>query len=242
MAHFIRHLARALTIALTALLLVKVAHAANDTPLRPLDTSSPRATLQGFDAMMDDLYRDMKDVLREYAASSRLYLTTAERRKQFEALSTAPKVTKVLDLSDVPPILRDTVGPERALQLKEILDRIEFLSFERIPDQEMMARASSKRWRLPGTEIDISLIESGPRSGEWLISADTVARLPEFYDRVKRLPYKTGPGAELSDIYRRVSSSSTATIYDAFTSSPVGLERIVPIRWMLASRLGRGFP
>ena len=30
-----------------------------------------------------------------------------------------------------------------------------------------------------------------------------------------------------------MSSGSAATIYDAYLSSPVGLERIVPIRWML---------
>ena len=65
-----------------------------------------------------------------------------------------------------------------------------------------MSRASSKRWRLPETEIDIALIENGPRSGEYLVSADTVDRLPEFYDRVGKLPYKPGPAAELSDVYR----------------------------------------
>jgi hypothetical protein len=31
-----------------------------------------------------------------------------------------------------------------------------------------------------------------------------------------------------------VSSGATATIYDAFSSSPIGLERVVPIRLMLA--------
>ena len=183
---------------------------------------------------MDEIYRGMKDFLQEYAASQRLYPTPDERRKQVEALSTAAKAIKVLDLSDIPPVLRNTVAPERAIQLKEILDRIEFPSFESIPDQEVMARASSKRWRLPGTEIDIGLIENGPRSGEYLVSAGSVDRLPEFYERVKKLPYKPGAANELSDVYRRLSSGSAATIYEAFSSSPVGLERIVPIRWMVA--------
>ncbi len=210
-----------------------VANTAEINPLRPVDTSSPRATLQGFVGTMDEIYRGMKGFLQEYAASQRLYPTPDERRKQVEALSTAAKAIKVLDLSDIPPVLRDTVAPERAIQLKEILDRIEFPSFESIPDQEAMARASSKRWRLPGTEIDIALIEHGPRSGEYLVSAGTVDRLPEFYERVKNLPYKPGPAAELSDLYRRMSSGGAAAIYDAFSSSPVGLERILPIRWML---------
>jgi MscS family membrane protein len=183
---------------------------------------------------LDDIYLGMKDLLQGYDAAQRLYLTPEERRTQFELLSAVPKAIKVLDLSDIPPVLRDTAGTERALQLKEILDRIEWPSFESIPDQDAMARSSSKRWRLPGTEIDIALIEAGPRSGEYLVSAKTVVRLPEFYERVKKLPYKPGVAGELSDAYRRVSSGTARTIYDVYLSSPVGLESIVPIRWMLA--------
>src|SRR5437867_7829363 len=136
------------------------ANTAEVNPLRPVDTSSPRATLQGFVGTMDEIYRGMKDFLQEYAASQRLYPTPDERRRQFEALSTAKKAIKVLDLSDIPPVLRDTVAPERAIQLKEILDRIDLPSLESPPDQEVMARTSSKRWRLPGTEIDIASIEN----------------------------------------------------------------------------------
>src|SRR6266436_4558835 len=235
MTPFARHSSYLHIVLLIELIFVfsNVANTAEVNPLRPVNTSSPRATLQDFVGAMDEIYRGMKDFLQEYAASQRLYPTSDERRKQVEALSTASKAIKVLDLSDIPPVLRDTVAPERAIQLKEILDRVEFPSFESIPDQEVMARASSKRWRLPGTEIDIALIEHGPRSGEYLVSAGTVDRLPEFYERVKNLPYKPGPAAELSDVYRRMSSGGAATIYDAFSSSPVGLERILPIRWML---------
>ena len=50
---------------------------------------------------------------------------------------------------------------------------------------------------------------------------------------VKRLPYKPGPAKELNEAYRALSSEKKSTIYDAFTSSPIGLDRIVPTRWML---------
>jgi MscS family membrane protein len=130
-------------------------------------------------------------------------------------------------------VLRDTVAPERIIELKEILDRIDVPGLESIPDQDAMSRASSKRWRLPGTEIDIALIENGPRSGEYLVTAETVDRLPQFYQRVRKLPYKPGPGSEVSELYRRMSSDDAATIYDGYSSSPAGLERIIPIRCML---------
>ncbi len=82
-----------------------------------------------------------------------------------------------------------------------------------------MVRSSSKKWRLPNTEIDIVLIENGPWAGDYLVSAETVDRLPEFYDRIKTLPYKPGAGRELSDAYRALSSDRA--------------DRIVPTRWML---------
>jgi MscS family membrane protein len=210
-----------------------IARAADVNPLRPVDTSSPRATLQGFVVTMDEVYRNMKEIVWEYAESQRLYPSLEEQRKQAEVLSTAEKAIKVLDPSGIPPVLRDTVVPERTVQLKEILDRIDLPPFETIPDRDAMTRASSKRWRLPGTEIDIALVEGGPRSGEYLVAPDTVDRLPEFYERVKDLPYKPGPAAELDQIYRRLSSGRAATIYDAYSNSPRGLQRIIPPRWML---------
>src|SRR5271157_6181113 len=76
-----------------------VANTAEVYPLRPVDTSSPRATLQGFIGTVDEIYRGFRDILQEYADSQQLYLTADERRKQFEALSKAAKAIKVLDLS-----------------------------------------------------------------------------------------------------------------------------------------------
>lgn len=210
-----------------------VAKTAEVNPLRPVDTASPRETLQDFVVTMDGIYHGLKGILQEYAASGRLYLTSDERRRQVEVLSAAAKAIRVLDLSDIPPVLQQTVAAERAIQLKEILDRIELPSFENVPDRNAAAGLPFKRWRLPETEIDIALVESGPRSGEYLFSAGTVDRLPEFYERVRKLPYKPGPAAELSDVYQKLSGGGTATIYEAYLISPVGLERIVPIRWLL---------
>jgi MscS family membrane protein len=143
------------------------------------------------------------------------------------------KAVQFLDTSEISPVLRDTVARERILQLKEILDRIELPSFDDIPDREAMARSSAKKWRLPGTAIDVVLVENGPRAGEYLVSAETVDRLPEFYERARKLPYKPGPAKQLADAYRTISSNRAATIYEAYSSAPVGLETVVPLRWML---------
>jgi len=214
--------------------IASIAEAGDDYPLRPPDTSSPRATLQGFIAATDDIYRRMENAMEDYVDADRLYLTTEERRRVLAAVGEASQVFRYLDLSGIPPVLRETVPIDRTLQLKEILDRIEIPPFAEIPDQEAMARQSAKRWRLPNTEIDIVRIEGGPRAGEYLVSAETVEHLPQFYERVKDLPYHPGPGKLLDSTYRKLSHHGSATVYDAFLSSPIGLSFIVPPRWMLS--------
>jgi MscS family membrane protein len=214
--------------------IASAASAADNYPLRPPDTSSPRATLQGFIAATDDIYRRMKSVMENYAESGRLYPTSEERRERLAALSDAAKLSRYLDLSNVPPVLRDTVSLERVVQLKEVLDRIELPPFTDIPDQDAMAQSPAKRWRLPNTEIDIVRIDNGPRAGDYLVAAETIERLPEFYERVKNLPYRPGPGGELDNAYRNLSNSGSATIYDALLSSPMGLSIVVPPRWLLS--------
>lgn len=207
--------------------------AADSNPLRPPDTSSPRESLRNFVTNVDSAYLRMRDLLTSYSRSDRLYLDAAERRAQAEIIPSAKEAIRSFDFSGVLPILQTTIPVERLLQLKEILDRIEVPAFDDIPDRDDMARMSANKWRLPNTEIDFVLIEDGPRAGNYLISAETVDRLPEFYDRIKHLPYKPGPAKELNEAYRALSSNEEATLYDGFTSSPIGLDRIVPTRWML---------
>jgi MscS family membrane protein len=146
-------------------------------PLSPVDTSSPRATLQGFVETVDGIYADMTDVLEEYARSDRLYPTSEQRHRQIALLRRASKAIRALDTSGISPVLQDTTPVERLLQLKEILDRIGLPALADIPDRKAMAGLASKRWRLPGTEIDLVLMQDGPRAGEYLVSAGTMDRL-----------------------------------------------------------------
>jgi MscS family membrane protein len=210
------------------------ATAADTSPLSPLDTSSPRATLQGFIATVDDIYAGMTDILAEYAKSDQLYLSPGLRKKQIANLRLAPKAIRALDTSGISPVLMDTISIERLLQLKEILDRIELPALTDIPDAEAMARLGSKRWRLPGTEIDLVQVQDGPRAGEYLVSAEAMERLPEFYAKIAGLPYRPGPARRLNEVFRTLSAGNTDTIYQAFLSSPIGLAGVVPPRWMLA--------
>src|SRR5206468_76331 len=75
--------------------------------------------------------------------------------------------------------------------------------------------------------------DGGPQAGEYLVSADAVARLPEFYERVKHLPYKPGPSQTLIDVYRVLGATQTSTVFEAYSSSPGPLSWLLPTRWML---------
>lgn len=209
------------------------ARAAVQNPLAPPDTSGPRATLQSFLEATDLIYADAAEVLEDYARSNRLYPTAAQRAKLGAARQLAPRAFRELDLSDVLPALRDTVPAERVFQLREILDRITLPPLADIPDRAAMAQAGATRWRLPGTEIDIVLMTNGPRAGDYLFSAETVDRLPEFYQKIRDLPYKPGLGKRLAAICRTISGDPTTTVYETFLSSPVGLARVLPVRWLL---------
>jgi MscS family membrane protein len=222
--------------AIVAMLLVCLppgTRAADPTPLRVPDTSSPRATLQGFIQTTDDIYVRWAELLTKYWESGELYPTVGQRRLQNDALGRVQNAVHALDLSEVAPVELGIVGTERAIQLREILDRIGLPPMQDVPDAAAMANLPAKRWRLPDTEIDFVLVQQGARAGEYLVSPETVARLPDFYQRVKDLPYKGGPPSRVEDAYLRFSPNSGRTLYDILTGSPLGLSYVIPLRWVL---------
>ncbi len=171
-------------------------------PLAPPDTSSPQATLRSFVDNFNRAYPLLMESVDQYRKDPGLLPSTevSEQVKQTEILF--KRAEDCLNLSEIPPRLKRDVGIEGTLLLKEVLDRIEVPPYSEIPDAEAVAADSElSRWRLPDTEIDIVKVESGPRAGEFLFSPETVARLEEFYQRVKNLPYKPGATEGVSQLH-----------------------------------------
>jgi MscS family membrane protein len=222
-----RWLLAAAALAAFCQLLACPASAGEAHPLQPIDTSSPRATLQGFLETTNEGYAASSGLLRSYLSSSRLYLLPEELASLRYAFSRLETAERTLDLSKLPTATLRESSRRLAVQLKEILDRVELPPPESIPDEQAMAKAEFKRWTLPGTEIRIARIETGPRTGEYLFTPETVDRIPEFYLKVKNLPYK--PGASID-------------WYDFSTNSPGGvaiaLHSLVPPRWVFAATAG----
>ncbi|MDP3009105.1 MAG: mechanosensitive ion channel family protein [Methylococcales bacterium] len=201
------------------------AHAEVDNnPLKPIDTSSPRATLQGFIEFTNKAYSEGFGLINTYMNSSELYLTAEEIVALKEVRHSQKSAERALDVNELPPATVDETSRRLMVQMKEVLDRIDIPAMESIPDAQMMAKAEFKYWVIPNTEIRIQRVEKGARTGEYLFTPDTLNRLPEFYAKVKHLPYK---------------ANAAVGWYDFVTYSPVGvalvLHNTVPPRWFLTA-------
>jgi MscS family membrane protein len=157
-------------------------------PLEPPNTSSPRDTFRSF-------LRYANDAVQSWRSGEDATLINDAARRAM----------RCLDLSELPPAVRDELGIEKALLLKEILDRIELPAFEEIPGQEQVAREEGiESWVVPRTELTIARIEEGPQEGEFLFDAATIEQLEHFYALSEHLPYK--PDASIG-IYEEVVRS-----------------------------------
>ena len=196
----------------------------DNNPLKPIDTSNPRATLQGFIEFTNKAYGEGLGFLNTYINSSALYLTAEELAALKEVQRFQKSAERALDLSELPPATVGESSRRLMIHLKEVLDRIDLPPMESIPDAQMMAKSEFKYWVIPNTEIRIQRVEKGARAGEYLFTPDTVERLPAFYAKVKNLPYK---------------ANASVGWYDFTTYSPSGvalvLNDIVPPRWFLTA-------
>ena len=162
---------------------------AGTTPLTPLDTSSPRATLRSFCDTLDRIFANLMSQERTLALR-------ADTRHLIQQAFTC------LDMSAIAPTLVDSEGRQALVCLKEVLDRIELPRAADIPDAAAAKADGLKRWRLPGTEIMLTRISDGPREGDFVFSAETVTNAERFYDLVQMLPYRSDAGSPgLHDAY-----------------------------------------
>ena len=166
-------------------------------PLKPPDTSSPRATLRSFLHNINRAYAVLMDAHLKNMNTPGLFTSESLRQMERRAGTLLQRGAYCLNLIGVPDGLKQDVGYEGAILLKEIFDRIEVPPFEEIPDakaveaeEEREKIAELNLWRIPNTEIIIASVEEGPRMGEFLFEPETVARLSEFYGKVKGFPYK----------------------------------------------------
>jgi MscS family membrane protein len=180
-----------------------------ENPLAPPDTSSPRATLQSFLDDTREAYDELMPAYASYLAAPDLFPPDSAREVEERTRELLEHAARTLDLGEIAPALRAKVGLEKALLLREVLDRIPLPPVDAIPGASAMkaqetgsgtdtrkegadVQADASRWIIPDTEITIARVEEGPQQGEYLFTAATVDRVNKFYEKVRKLPYRPG--------------------------------------------------
>ncbi len=182
--------------------------------LRPPDTSSPLATLEQF---LESVNRAYAIVLA--AGRDRGLADTDLRASEAAAREWLDRAVATLDLSGVPQVMREDVGVEVALRLKEVLDRLALPPFDAVPDAEAVAAArrgegllrwqsaEPLRWRYPDTTIELVEIGTRERRGEFLFSAGTVRSIGELHRAVADLPYRVTQAGPIEEAYASPATS-----------------------------------
>jgi len=191
-----------LALALVAILAIPAA-ASKVFPLEPPNTASPRDTLESFLAYTDRLLAAMR-------------ADDPNREKIERAWDMA---TRCFDLSEVPPTIVDDVALESVLRMREILDRIDLPYMENVPGVAEVKNYQVTFWQIPHSEITIAKVGTGVMSGDFLFTADTVARLGDFYDDVRHLPYMREAGKDGHGIYEEYIYASGWLIPDGVIST-----------------------
>jgi MscS family membrane protein len=151
-------------------------------PLRPPDRSSPRAALATF--------LEAGDAAGAFMAGE--YLRAPSRAGFRRLVTLGDAAAQSLDVSGMAPAARAKTARAATLALYGTLSRIELPPPVSIPGPDSAGvppATNVARWVVPNTEIALVRVESGPRSGEYLFSPETVARAESFYARVQERPY-----------------------------------------------------
>lgn len=153
-------------------------------PLAPPDTRSPQATLMSFQREVAAAADLITIAFEHHVHSADFFSSEETRNATATAKAHLARAMRCLDLSGIPPASRDKIGTERVLMLAEVL--------KRVPQVDVTApvAADVTQWTIPNTEIRIAR-GSGTRAGEYLFTAETVERIPEFYSAVRAPPATT---------------------------------------------------
>lgn len=187
-------------------------------PLAPPERHSPRETIGSFITNMDLAYRLVKEANELNDKAGAVFVNIPQAKEKAEIASIHfKKAVECLDLSDVPEVYRNKMGSERALLLKEVLDRVPIPDRTEIPDVDEMDASDEfiETWRIPGTEIRLRRVESGEEKGYYLVSSESLDKIDEYYEAVEKMPYKADP-------------TVTAGFWDWYNDTP---GHLLPPRW-----------
>jgi MscS family membrane protein len=165
-------------------------------PLSPPETESPRATLESFRWDLEAAEKLITDTYKQHIEEPGWFMSAETKAIEDRIRAHFDRAMRCFDLSNVPPANRTKTGMEAAMLVSEIFKRVTLPSLEYIPDRAGMKALTDKgerpQWTAPKTEIRIAKIDSGPRAGEYLFTAETVSHAYAYYQKVRGTPPPDG--------------------------------------------------
>jgi len=173
--------------------------------LAPPDLSSPRATLSALRQSVDSAYALLIEAYDEHRTDPGFGVSPEVAEKVSEARLLLRRAIATLDLSQV-SVNRQKTGLETVLLLKEVLDRLPAIPPDAVPGADEVAAAEAAKapivdWLIPYSDLHIVRAGEGSKAGQYVFSANTVARAPEFYDSIKSLPQRPGSAEDFFEFY-----------------------------------------
>lgn len=178
---------------------------------KPVDTSTPRATIESFLTLTDMIGR-------RYNA----YKENPNPETQKALMEASTKTLALLDLREIPDAARREKGIEAFLLIWEAVARLDLPELKDIPDRLLKTEGNEKseplkRWRIPGSEIILTRIDNGSQTGEYLLSTDTVKHALEYYENIEHLPYKQP--VPIKNLFKSAQTLTGWIISPAWTES-----------------------
>jgi MscS family membrane protein len=203
----------------TSIVALSRAHLSGATNEKPYlvslpDLSSPRATLQ-------TLLTNGDVATREVVANGVPWLPTPAMLRMMSTVNVA----------DVASASRDLEAALVSAQLKDVLDHIQLPSPADIPDAAMAKQQGITEWRLPGTPVVIAKATSGPQTGDFLFSPQTVAMIGDLSDALRDMPYRDSQAGSVYPQWRYMPGPLLPRASIAALPAPLRMELLGQALW-----------
>lgn len=146
-------------------------------------TDSPQETLASFIRLRTAL----ETALLDYPSDK-----TATKARHIEFLF--DQMLALIDLSSTPPISEREIGISTVSALLDIFGRVGLPELSNVPTQDGFKDEGFAQYRIPGTPIRITRLDSGPREREFLFNERAMDVAPRFASAIQDQPLKSPLG------------------------------------------------
>jgi MscS family membrane protein len=160
-------------------------------PVLSVDLSSPRATFDAFTLNITLAHYYTMLVLEEDGQLTDLFRSKRQKVYEYYANVYLERAKNCLNLSHIKSISSESIRNEKAILLKEVLDKLKLdpASFPDETELKKQARNIEMPWRISNSQLYIEKIKEGPDAGSFKFSKSTVENIFKYYTLLYNYPY-----------------------------------------------------